>query len=322
MTILMNLNNIIMALKQKSIQALEKAQLIPLRSDVSVLKWCEESEVYLSLRVAVPGLYSKENELKWMHQKIQDPFTDSHTELYLETLNEDYYLTLNKYPAVEGHGLMVTHKFIPQFLPLDYKELYLMFEVTKRNNCFTFINIGRNSGASQPHRHMQVLPLPFGDMLPELPLDLIARTSFQEERVFEISIFNFKHKCVSISSLNFEEIFELYLEAMKQLDLPFRDYYKPFLDVIYEDINNPLIDIYSLENVEKIPSYNVIFTKEFLLIVPRKQSYYESIPINSIPFAGSIFVHYAEDTEVFKKKQPIELFENVCFSKNESYNWV
>ena len=82
-----------------------------------------------------------------------------------------YNLVLNRFPVIGQHFLLCTADFQPQAQPLRACDLAAVHAVLnawpgpeggehERGRLYGFFNSGEHSGASQPHRHIQFLPLP------------------------------------------------------------------------------------------------------------------------------------------------------------------
>ncbi|KAF8894086.1 hypothetical protein BD779DRAFT_975539 [Infundibulicybe gibba] len=100
-------------------------------------------------------------------------------------------LHLNKYSIVYHHFLLVTKEFKSQASPLmppDLAQSYLLLAAASKagKHFFGFYNCGDNSGASQPHKHVQFIPLddPAGP-----PVERLARAVTLEtlEKPFTIA---------------------------------------------------------------------------------------------------------------------------------------
>lgn len=71
---------------------------------------------------------------------------------------------LNKYPVIPNHFILATKTNKPQTHLLESDDLYLSYACLcawqeDGHSLFAFFNSGEHSGASQPHRHLQFLPV-------------------------------------------------------------------------------------------------------------------------------------------------------------------
>lgn len=78
-------------------------------------------------------------------------------------IGPDHVLLLNKFAVVPEHTILATATFKPQTHLLDAADLAAAHACIRAyhdddDQLFVFFNCGRHSGASQPHRHLQMLP--------------------------------------------------------------------------------------------------------------------------------------------------------------------
>jgi sulfate adenylyltransferase (ADP) / ATP adenylyltransferase len=83
--------------------------------------------------------------------------------------NPTHYLILNKFPIIAEHFMLVTKQNKAQTEKLEKEDLDATFACLeawngqtkdgRRRRLFAFFNSGEHSGASQPHRHVQFLPV-------------------------------------------------------------------------------------------------------------------------------------------------------------------
>ncbi|RHZ72668.1 hypothetical protein CDV55_108856 [Aspergillus turcosus] len=104
-----------------------------------------------------------------------DPFENPPTDLVIAQIpqeNPAYTLVLNKYPVIPNHFILATKAWKSQTDILEKEDLDAAYACIKawRDNqtgqddseskrLFAFFNSGDESGASQPHRHLQFLPV-------------------------------------------------------------------------------------------------------------------------------------------------------------------
>ncbi|KLO89618.1 5',5'''-P-1,P-4-tetraphosphate phosphorylase 2 [Fusarium fujikuroi] len=113
-------------------------------------------------------------------QKPFDPFENPLPALKVTDLGPSHYLVLNKFAVVPEHFILATTEFKPQTHVLEESDLEATlacieaYEAARRTQAeqghrdgtlgggdglFAFFNCGDHSGASQPHRHIQLLPI-------------------------------------------------------------------------------------------------------------------------------------------------------------------
>jgi len=97
-----------------------------------------------------------------------DPFSPPYNpNLYLGDLNSEdgeYVALLNKFSVIPEHFLLVTKDYQSQSLPLmppELAQVYQLLSASRRlgKTFAAFYNCGEHSGASQPHKHIQFIPV-------------------------------------------------------------------------------------------------------------------------------------------------------------------
>ncbi|KAG5994518.1 hypothetical protein E4U54_003063 [Claviceps lovelessii] len=108
-----------------------------------------------------------------------DPFAHPSPSLFMADVGPSHYLVLNKFAVVPGHFILATRAFKPQSHVLERADLEATMaclegyapprgrddgdgdgnDDEEPDGLFAFFNSGEHSGASQPHRHVQFLPV-------------------------------------------------------------------------------------------------------------------------------------------------------------------
>ena len=103
--------------------------------------------------------------------KKPDPFENPSAELLIAQIpaqNPAYNLVLNKFPVIPDHFILATREWKSQTDLLEKGDLEATYACVKTwagagagagKKLFAFFNSGEESGASQPHRHIQFLPV-------------------------------------------------------------------------------------------------------------------------------------------------------------------
>ena len=63
------------------------------------------------------------------------------------------------------------------------------------------------------------------------------------------------------------------------------------------------------------PAYNLLVTRQWMLLVPRSQECTNGISINALGFAGSFFVKSIEELDTIKALGPLGLLQQVTLEK-------
>ncbi|MGF1590429.1 MAG: phosphorylase [Pleurocapsa sp.] len=227
-----------------------------------------------------------------------DPFLPYEPDLFVGNISPTHLCLLNKFNVVDNHLLIVTRAFEEQTDLLNLEDFAALWTCMQEIDGLAFFNGGKIAGASQPHKHLQLIPLPFLPNVVHLPVDkAIANTTFQNS-LGRIESFPFRH---GIASLDIASNYTA--EAAAHIML--QQYYALLNQVGFQ------LDPHQ----GKQPgAYNFLATREWMLIVPRSQESFQNIPINSLGFAGSLFVRDHTSLELLKKLTPLKLLTEVAFT--------
>ena len=137
---------------QRSEQAASSGALIPLGTTRIQLSGPQADQFELrQLNASLPKHHRPEGPRP-------NPFRPWDPQLELECIDRDHVLILNKYPVQRGHMLLITRQWASQehwITPADWNALVC---VDRDSTGLWFFNSGPRAGASQPHRHLQLLP--------------------------------------------------------------------------------------------------------------------------------------------------------------------
>ena len=213
-----------------------------------------------------------------------NPFKPWDKILEIDSIGNGHQLILNKYPVQLGHVLLITNEWKEQNGWLDIKDWEAIKEVNKDTSGLWFFNSGPLAGASQPHRHIQLLRRD--------PSELSCP---REKWILALNNLNYKNEKFSKNiilkkfskSLNEENIHEIYKDLSYNLGL-----------------GDPRND-----KKPKYP-YNLIFTDRWMIIIKRKTDNLFGISINALGFAGYILVTENSDIKYLRELGPEKLLED------------
>lgn len=93
-----------------------------------------------------------------------DPFEVPEADLVVEECRLPKHVALlNKFPVLDRHVLLVTRQMEQQSDPLGADDFQALAEIARHTSdaWLAFYNCGDESGRSQPHKHLQLVPYPF-----------------------------------------------------------------------------------------------------------------------------------------------------------------
>ncbi len=214
----------------------------------------------------------------------QNPFNPWEKILEIEKIGKNHQLILNKYPVQKGHILLITNTWKPQNGWLDINDWIAIQKVNNDTSGLWFFNSSPIAGASQPHRHIQLLRRSNGEVsCPRekwfIELELNNDYDTKLKKNIAVSKFNFLD--------NSSNIYNLYLDLTKKIGLgdPINDY-KP-----------------------KYP-YNILLTNSWMAVIRRKYDHIHGFSVNGLGFAGYLLVTEKSDKKYLRKNGPEKLLEN------------
>ena len=241
----------------------------------------------------------KEEASKKQHQqenktgKRIDPFLPYEEDLFVGDLSPSHICLLNKFNVVDNHLLIVTRDFEEQTDLLNIKDFEALCRCLQEIDGLAFFNGGKTAGASQRHKHLQLLPLPF---LPDVVIPIesaIANITFKNS-LGKLDSFPFRH---GVAAWDLSESVEASAEVMLQK-------YHALLKYVGFEVDR--------QTKKQPSSYNFLATREWMAIVPRSRESFENISINSLGFAGSLFVRDAKALKTLQKLTPLKLLTEVA----------
>mmetsp|Transcript_64525 Transcript_64525/g.74109 ORF Transcript_64525/g.74109 Transcript_64525/m.74109 type:complete len:326 (+) Transcript_64525:35-1012(+) len=225
-----------------------------------------------------------------------DPFMPPfETGMHIYDFGSTHRLLFNKFPMTKFHLLVVTQQFERQDEQLNQKDFEYTLTAMRSLQGYTFFNSGLEAGASQKHKHLQVLPREIGVSPPVLShLEELAEE--QPETIFTLPQYDFLHLiksfCANLDSYSDAEGGKLIHNCYQELAA-------------------------KLQIFERDLRYNMIVGKNFMLMVPRSKSHaYDHIDLNGMGFLGSFFLKNPEAVEIFNEVGPLNLLKEVAFPTN------
>ncbi|MDY6939882.1 MAG: phosphorylase [Cyanobacteriota bacterium] len=220
-----------------------------------------------------------------------NPFLPYEEDLFVADISQTHVGLLNKFNVVDHHLLIVTRAFEEQDTWLTRSDFMAMHACLAQVEGLAFYNGGTLAGASQRHKHLQLVPLP---MIPDnkpIPIaEAIEKAEFRGA-VGTVSAFPFVHAVGKLDrTLSPEEAATATLEC-----------YRTLLEAVGLDITQ----------ARPPQAYNFLATRDWMLVVPRTAECFESVSVNSLGFAGTLFVRNAEDLQRLKEVGPMSVLERV-----------
>src|ERR687886_573732 len=160
-------------------------------------KLVEQNGVNFLIRV-LPNLARKEEAKKKQEQETTtsgkefNPFLPYEEDLFVADISDTHLCLLNKFNVIDHHLLIVTREFEEQDTLLTLQDFEAMWACLAEFDGLAFYNGGKTAGASQRHKHLQLVPLPLVQKGAKIPIESVL-ASAQFEGVGTIPGFPFVH---------------------------------------------------------------------------------------------------------------------------------
>lgn len=268
------------ATKQSRV-ALSAGELMPIET---CLHRVETGELEADVRVLVKAAASSEAFLG--RATRSNPFLLRDGKVTVAEISPTHVCLLNKFPIFSNHLLVVTRAFEPQESLLTREDFEALWMCLERTGGLAFYNAGLAAGASQPHKHLQIVPPPGATDGTLFPLVPRFDAAVEVGEIRTVGFFSFSHALGGVDGGGEEEgLLELYLALREALDLR-----------------------------EEAEPYSLLLTASSMLLVPRSRERYEEIGINSLGFAGSLFLRRMENLDVVRRVGLQRILEAVTCS--------
>ncbi|MFQ4139446.1 ATP adenylyltransferase family protein [Nodosilinea sp. PGN35] len=225
-----------------------------------------------------------------------NPFLPYDPDLFVVNLSATHLCLLNKYNVVDHHILIVTRAFEEQDSWLTLADFEALALCMADIDGLAFYNGGRLAGASQRHKHLQLVPPPLCPDRSPLPLaTVIADLALDPQACHPVasSRLPFRHAIVPLAG------------ATTPTGTTLLGAYKALLTYLGADGRAP-----------QTWPYNLLVTREWMMAVPRQQDHYRSIPVNSLGFAGSLLVKNLEQFDLLQALGPMTVLRQVAWAKS------
>lgn len=291
-------------------------------------------QVYLS--------YPLQARPKEKSSSSHDPLDPSSADpnLIVSAIPPQHTLLLNKFSTFKDHALLVTTQFEEQANLLTVSDLEAWFWCLNAARAVGFYNSDRNAGASQPHKHMQFIPLDVfaeirGNRLHAVPIDDLIMPKFDSNEwivfdpssakptlhTYSLPQWKFIHGIVRIMDEN--------AWTDRQLSTNSEHTYNEYLFTAYKYLLASLRMIQgdcftdSSAAKDEMPSnkatacvsYNMIATTRWMMIVPRTKSVFGNglVNINGFGFIGFMLARNESVMAPIRSAGPVTVLQGVTF---------
>lgn len=236
-----------------------------------------------------------------------NPFLPYEPSMYVQELPPDHVLLLNKFNVVPDHTLIVTAHYEEQSSLLTASDFSAVWRCLSAVPGVAFYNAGRLAGASQRHKHVQHIATPGGGVAPFA--ETIARGA--RDGVVRAAELGFVHGVVGM-----RDVRALVGGDGRRAGEVWMQRYTEVLRLLGERVEGLRGDEEAQgARAERQPfAYNLIATREWMMVVPRRKECYEGISVNSLGFVGCLLVRDAAQAELVKRVGGMHVLREVGFA--------
>lgn len=191
-----------------------------------------------------------------------NPFLPFEQDLFVADLSDTHVAILNKFQSMPGHLVIITRAFVEQSAPLERSDIAACVDLLAQDDGLIFFNSGPDAGASQAHRHLQFLPgfeAPVADLIAKPPTPWIAG---------QAETLPFAHRLYGIAP----DAFENTEATTDRLLACLHDAYTAL----------------SLGEGPVLAGYNLLMTRNWLMVIPRRVEIVAGVSLAALGFAGVI----------------------------------
>ena len=276
---------------QRSEQARAEQALVPLATDLLSLPGAEPFEVRRLLGATPKHLRASGPR--------PNPFLPWDPRLEVTRLGDTHVVLLNKYPVQPGHLLLISQHWQPQAGWLGADDWRAVAEMDSDTGGLWFFNSCAAAGASQPHRHLQLLPRPAASS--SCPLAALILEQLDQHRPawpWQYAISRRAQRAGAqegSSAVLARDLQGLYLGHARQLGL-----------------GDPRHD------PQPRHPYNLLFTDQWFLSVRRRTEHCAGFSVNALGFAGYLLATEASDLHWLQQQGPWRLLHAVAAPSTDS----
>lgn len=212
-----------------------------------------------------------------------NPFLPFEPALHIADISDTHVAILNKFPGKHGHFLIITRAFVEQTAPLEAADFHASAKALAETGGLFFYNSGSDSGASQRHRHMQIMPGYTAPIEAILPKD--------------------GHAKPSSAPLPFHNLF-------RRWDL--RSASDPA--ALMADTVARFYDAFEITNGAR--PYNLVMTNDWFLAVPRVREHSEGLSISGLSVVGLVGLRTPDQIEIVRAHGPMRMLTDVIGSRS------
>lgn len=241
----------------------------------------------------LPAERARSQKPAWSETEA-NPFLTYDADMFVCDLTDTHVCLLNKYNILDVHLLVVTRAFEHQTRWLTLADFEALRLCMVEFEGLAFYNGGKTAGASQRHKHLQYVPFPLTPGGADLPIAAAVAEARWDHGVGTVEAFPFVHALGQLHGL---------AEQTPAASAAF------LLDV-YEKLLAASGIAQGTGDTQTQP-YNLLATREWMMIVPRKRESFSGVSVNALGFAGSLLARNDAQVRTLRDDGPLSVLAHV-----------
>ncbi|MBE9210332.1 phosphorylase [Nostoc sp. LEGE 06077] len=284
------------SVKERTEDALQCGALLSIPTE---FEFVEQDGVNFLVRI-LSNLVRKDAAKKQQNKQASadkefNPFLPYEKDLFVADISDTHVCILNKFNVVDYHLLLITRAFEEQESLLTPEDFAALLACLADFDGLAFYNSGKTAGASQRHKHLQIIPLPLVASGVQTPIEPLLASAEFEDGVGTIANLPFVNAFATLDPdwvqsplTSAEAILKIYQNLLRAVEI--------------ETVNS------------NTPSgaYNLLVTRKWMLIVPRSHEHFHSISVNSLGFTGALLVRNEQEMQLLKNTGPMTILKEVA----------
>ncbi|MCC2869992.1 MAG: phosphorylase [Candidatus Accumulibacter phosphatis] len=226
-----------------------------------------------------------------------NPFQPYEEALFVGDITPTHFCLLNKFNVLEHHLLIITREFMEQESLLNHNDWEALGLCLAEIDGLGLYNAGSAAGASQPHKHLQVIPLPLAPGGMAVPIESAFNGLPMAGDDLQTSPrLPFRHAFARLDP----RLFDRPAAAAERLHAIYRH----------------LLSFAGIgESADgrgwQTQAYNLLVTRRWMLLIPRSTECFLGISLSALNFAGSLFVRSTEQLRLIAEHGPLSVLAAV-----------
>jgi ATP adenylyltransferase/5',5'''-P-1,P-4-tetraphosphate phosphorylase II/Uma2 family endonuclease len=230
--------------------------------------------------------------------EVFNPFLPYEADLFVADLSPTHVCLLNKYNVVDHHILIITRHFEHQDTLLTQQDFAALWVTLQEVDGLAFYNGGQVAGSSQRHKHLQLVPLPLVESV-RLPIAPLIAAAELTSPVGTVPTMPWLHAIAPLT-------LDLHLDP-QQAGHILLNCYRQLLQAVGLEAGD------GVSLTCQSGPYNLLATRQWMMVVPRCQPSFAGMEVNALGLAGAFLVRHAQQLAQLQEVTPLVVLQQVCY---------